>query len=200
MDNKVVPIVDLKKLYVAKLLTDTESGTTFDIPKYLEGVREIGIKPKINSDDYYAEGIKWITETTLADVDVEIDITDLRKEEEAFLLGHTVTKDGWILKNANDRAPEVAILFKSIKGNGKARYVVMFRGTFSISDESYKQKEGKTTHQTKKLKASFAPLHSNELWQSKIDEEDGMTDEKFFKEVIIPAKKAETTEKAILDK
>ena len=71
----------------------------------------------------------------------------------------------------------------------KARYGILYKGTFSIGDESYKGKEGKANFQTKKLKAAFSPLHSNEMWNWKVDEEDGMTDEKFFKEVIMPTEK-----------
>ncbi|BDR75758.1 major tail protein [Clostridium tetani] len=193
MSNKVVPIVDLKKLYVAKVLTDGET-TTFDTPKYFEGVKEISLKPKINSDEFYAEGMLWLSETTLANIDVEIDITDLKKEEEAFLLGHKLAEEGGIIRSANDKAPEVALLYKAIKGNGKARYGIMYKGTFTISDEDYKGKEGKANFQSKKLKATFAPLHSNEMWNWKVDEEDGMTDEKFFKSVIIPTEKKENIE------
>lgn len=191
MENKVVPIVDLKKLYVAKVLTDGET-TTFDTPKYYEGIKELGLKPKVNSDEFYAEGMLWLSESTLANIDVEIDITDLKKEEEAFLLGHKLAEEGGIIRSANDKAPEVALLYKAIKGNGKARYGIMYKGTFTISDEDYKGKEGKTNYQTKKLKGTFAPLHSNEMWNYKVDEEDGMTDEKFFKNVIIPTEKAPT--------
>ena len=86
------------------------------------------------------------------------------------------------------------LLYKAIKGNGKARYGIMYKGAFSIADESYKGKEGKSNYQTKKLKGTFAPLRSNEMWNYKVDEEDGMTDEKFFKEVIIPTEKVETIE------
>ncbi|RXI57413.1 major tail protein [Clostridium tetani] len=193
MADKVVPIVDLKKLYVAKVLTDGET-TTFDAPKYFEGVKEISLKPKINSDEFYAEGMLWLSETTLANIDVEIDITDLKKEEEAFLLGHKLAEEGGIIRSANDKAPEVALLYKAIKGNGKARYGIMYKGIFTISDEDYKGKEGKANFQSKKLKATFAPLHSNEMWNWKVDEEDGMTDEKFFKSVIIPTEKKENIE------
>lgn len=188
MAEKVVPIVDLKKLYVAEVKEDSLT-TVFGEPRYFEGVKELGIKPKSNTDDYYAEGILWLTETTLANIDVEIDITDLKKEEEAFLLGHKLAEEGGIIRSSNDKSPEVALLYKAIKGNGKARYGIMYKGTFSLGDESYQSKEGKTKFQSKKLKATFAPLHSNEMWSWKIDEEDGMTDEKFFKTVIIPTPK-----------
>lgn len=193
--GKVVPIVDLKKLYVARVVEDGTEKTTFDTPKYFEGIKELGLKPKVNSDEFYAEGILWLSDTTLANIDVEIDITDLRKEEEAFLLGHKLAAEGGIIRSANDKAPEVALLYKAKKGNHKARYGILYKGVFSIGDESYKGKEGKTNFQTKKLKGTFAPLRSNEMWSYKVDEEDGMTDEKFFKEVIIPTEKIETTEK-----
>ncbi|EKO1913621.1 phage tail protein [Clostridium botulinum] len=194
MSEKVVPIVDLKKLYVAKIIEDGVTKTTFDTPKYFEGVKELGLKPKVNSDDFYAEGILWLSETTLANIDVEIEITDLKKEEEAFLLGHKLAAEGGIIRSANDEAPEVALLYKAMKGNGKARYGILYKGTFTIGDESYKGKEGKSNFQTKKLKGTFAPLRSNEMWNYKVDEEDNMTDEKFFKEVMIPTEKIETTE------
>ncbi|NFG97925.1 phage tail protein [Clostridium sporogenes] len=192
MADKVVPIVDLKKLYVAEVKEDGLT-TVFGEPRYFEGIKELGLKPKVNSDDFYAEGILWLSDTTLANIDVEIDITDLKKEEEAFLLGHKLATEGGIIRSANDKAPEVALLYKAIKGNGKARYGIMYKGTFSIGDESYKGKEGKSNYQTKKLKGIFAPLRSNEMWNYKVDEEDGMTDEKFFKEVIIPTEQVKTT-------
>lgn len=191
MADKVVPIVDLKKLYVAEVLTDAET-TTYDTPKYFEGVKELGLKPKVNSDEFYAEGILWMSENTLANIDVEIDITDLHKEEEAFLLGHKLAEGGGIIRSANDKAPEVALLYKAEKGNHKARYGILYKGTFNIGDESYKGKEGKSNFQTKKLKGTFAPLRSNEMWNYKVDEEDGMTDEKFFASVIIPTEKTTT--------
>ncbi|WMJ81973.1 phage tail protein [Clostridium sp. MB40-C1] len=191
--DKVVPIVDLKKLYVAEVKEDGLTSV-FGEPRYYEGVKELGLKPKISSDEFFAEGILWLSDTTLANIDVEIDITDLKQEEEAFLLGHKLAKEGGIIRSANDKAPEVALLYKAIKGNGKARYGIMYKGVFSVADENYKSKEGKTNYQTKKLKGTFAPLHSNEMWNWKVDEEDGMTDEKFFASVIIP------TEKTILDK
>lgn len=179
-------IVDLKKLYVAELKEDSQTALTFDTPKYLEGVKEIGVKPKVNTENAYAEGIIWNTETTLESIDVEIDLTDLLTENEAFLLGHKIAKTGGIIYNESDEAPEVAILWKAVKSNGKARYIALYSGQFSMSDEAYKGKEGKANFQSKKLKATFKPLKKNGMWKYKVDEEEGMTDEGFFKAVVIP--------------
>ncbi|WP_010293532.1 major tail protein [Clostridium senegalense] len=182
-------MVDLKKLYIAELKQDSMETLTYEIPKYFEGIREIGVKPKINTDNAYAEGIVWSTETTLESIEVEIDIVDLEEEEEAFLLGHKIAEGGGVIYSENDKAPEVAILAKALKGNGKARYFIYYSGQFTISDETMKGKEGKANNQSKKLKATFKPLKHNGQWKFKIDEEQGMTDEKFFESVIIPEKK-----------
>lgn len=193
-DNNVVPIVDLKKLYIAILTQDTDT-TTFDTPIYLPGVKEISIKPKVTSDDFYAEGVLWLSETTLANVAVEVNTTDLTNENEAKLLGHKIAAEGGIIKSASDKAPEVAILFEADRGGGKgSRFVALYRGVFSLSDEAYKGKEGKSNFQTKKIKATFAPLHSNEMWSYKVDEDEGMTAEKFFASVIMPTVKTEAVE------
>ena len=127
----------------------------------------------------------------MENVEVEVNITDLATAEEAFILGHQLAKEGGIIYSENDKAPEVAILIKANKGNKKARYLVLYRGKFSISDEEYKSKEGKTDFQTKKLAAVFAPLKSNGRWKWKVDQEENMTDSKFFKEVIMPTPKTE---------
>jgi len=191
MASTIVPVVGLEKLYIAKILTD-DTTTTYDTPKYLAGVKEISIKPKVATDEFYAENMLWLSDTTLANIDVEVNITDLTPEDEAMLLGHKIATEGGIIKSADDAAPDVAILFKANKGNGKARYVVLYKGKFSIGDEDYKGKEGKANFQSKKLKASFAPLHSNSMWSYKVDEEDGMDDTTFFASVTMPTEKTTT--------
>lgn len=189
MENAIMPVVGIEKLYVAKVLTDGTEPPTFDTPKYLAGIKEVGIKPKTDAGEFYAENILWLSETTLASIDVEIDITDLTDADEALLLGHKIATEGGIIKSSSDIAPDVALLIKANKGNGKARYVILYKGKFSTGDEDYKGKEGKSNFQSKKLKATFSPLHSNKMWSFKIDEEQGMTDVKFFASVTIPVPK-----------
>lgn len=59
------------------------------------------------------------------------------------MLGHKLATEGGIIRSANDKAPEVALLYKAIKANGKARYGIMYKGTFSIGDEVIKEKKVK---------------------------------------------------------
>lgn len=193
MSQAVVPVIGLEKLYVAKIIKDDSTGAEFETPKYLAGVKEISIKPKVNTDEFYAENTIWSTDTTLASIDVEINIADLVDEEEAFLMGHKLATEGGVIHNSNDAAPEVAILFEANKSNGKNRFTILYKGKFSISDEDYKGQEGKSNYQAKKLKAGFAPLHFNKMWKYKVDEDSANAPEdlakKFFEKVIIPTEK-----------
>lgn len=192
MTNKVTPVIGLEKMYIAKLKKDGIDGVEYDKPNYFEGIKEISIKPKFNTDEFYAENMLWDSETTLANIDIEVNIADLTNENEAFLLGHKMSEEGGIIKSADDVAPEVALLFKANKSKGGTRYIICYKGSFSPCDEDYKGKEGKANFQSKKLKATFSPLHNNKMYSFKIDGEQGMDDSKFFKEVIIPKIKAES--------
>lgn len=198
--QKILPVVNVSKLYVARLLTETEEGITFDTPRYLEGVKQIGIKPKQNSDPYYHEGRKVLEEQTLQDVNVTLNITDLTDEDECYVMGHKLAKTGGVIKNDNDIAPTLAILYKSEKSQGIDKYGILYAGTFGLSDEDLKAKEGKANFQAKKIDASFRPL-INGKWQYNVcSDSANVTTEflkNFFKQVTVAEEKTEEVSKSL---
>lgn len=198
--QKILPVVNVSKLYVAQLLTETEEGITFDTPRYLEGVKQIGIKPKQNSDSYYHEGRKVLEEQTLQDVNVTLNITDLTDEDECYVMGHKLAKTGGVIKNDNDIAPTLAILYKSEKSQGIDKYGILYAGTFGLSDEDLKAKEGKANFQAKKIDASFRPL-INGKWQYNVcSDSANVTPEflkNFFKQVTVAEEKTEEVSKSL---
>ncbi|MGY5268758.1 major tail protein [Paraclostridium bifermentans] len=191
--QQIVPVVNVNRLYAAHLLTEGES-ITYDTPRYLEGVKQIQIKPKQNSDPYYHEGRKVLEEQTLQDINVTINITDLSDEDECYVMGNKLAQTGGVIRNDNDIAPTVALLYEADKSKGGKRYSILYAGTFEIGEEDIKSKEGKTNFQAKKLQASFRPL-INGLWNYKVDSDSpNATKEflsKFFEEVTIPVEKTE---------
>lgn len=194
MAQKILPIISIEKLYVAKLKTEDDKTATYDKPNYLEGVKEIGIKPKQNSDPYFHEGRKIFEELSLSDVDVTLNITDLSDEDEAYCLGHKLAKEGGVIRNSNDIPPELAFIIKANKAQGINRYLVLYAGTLQEPDADMKGKEGKSNFQSSKIAASFRPL-KNGLWSYKVDSDSEGAEEvikKFFEQVIIPTPKEET--------
>ncbi|WP_338631350.1 major tail protein [Clostridium baratii] len=197
----VLPSVNAEKVYVAKLLTEGNGETppTYDTPKYLEGVREIGRKLKVDSAPYYHEGRKYLDEVTLSDIDFELSLTDLLDTDEAYILGHELAAGGGIIRNENDAAPTLAILYKTNKANKNGQkvdqYDVLYAVTFQDYDTDIKSKEGKANFQDVKIKGNARPLN-NGLWSYKVrtdsdGEETTTTIENFFEKVVIPKKKAQ---------
>ena len=193
--QQVMPIVGLEKLYVAKLISEGNGVYQYDTPKYLPLIKQIQVKIKDSSDAFYAENRKILTMNNLQDIAVTIDITDLRDEDECYLMGHKLAEQGGVIRNDTDLAPTVAILFKANKAEGGDRYEVLYAGQFGYSDEDVKGMEGKANFQSRKLQASFRPLN-NGLWNYKVDSDStNVTPEflsKFFDSVIVPTEKKET--------
>lgn len=188
MTQKILPVVNISKLYAAHLLTEEVGNITFDTPRYLEGIKQLGIKPKQNSDPYYHEGRKIFDEQTLEDVAVTINITDLTDEDECYVMGHKLAKTGGVIKSDNDIAPTLALLYEAEKAQGIKQYGVLYAGTFGLADEDIKDKEGKTNFQTKQIQASFRPLIDGR-WQYKVSSDSpNATPENlanFFKQVTL---------------
>lgn len=195
--QKIVPVVNIRKLYVAKLLSEDADKITYDAPRYLEGVKQLTIKPKQNSDPYYHEGRKVLEDKTLEDISVTINITDLTDEDEGYVMGYKLAKTGGVIRNENDIAPTVAILYEADKAQGGTRYGILYAGTFGIPDEDIKGKEGKANFQSKSIDATFRPL-VNGLWNYKVDSDStGVTQEflnGFFNQVTIPEEQQTQTQ------
>lgn len=186
--QKILPIVNVKRIFAAKLLKEGDT-IEFEEPRYMEGIKQLGIKPKQNNDSYYHEGRKVLDEQTLQDIAVAINITDLTDEDECYVMGHQMAATGGIIRNDNDVAPTLALLYEAEKAHGIKQYGILYAGTFGLSDEDIKAKEGKSNFQAKKIQASFRPL-SNGLWSYKVSSDSpGATPEflaKFFEAVTIP--------------
>lgn len=197
--QKVLPSVNAEKVYVAILKKEGDEKTPpeYDVPRYLEGVREIGRKLKLDSAPYYHEGRKYLEEITLSDIDFELSLTDLLDEDEAYILGHKMADEGGIIRNENDVAPTVAILYKVNKANKDGakvdQYEVLYAVAFQDYDSDVKSKEGKANYQDVKIKGSARPLN-NGRWNYKVrtdstGEKTAETIKGFFDKVVIPKEK-----------
>lgn len=192
-------IVGIEKLYYAKIMQDDNVGLKFDVPTYLEGVKEIKISPKVSTEKLYAENKLWEQATTLDSIEISLNITDLTNAQLSDLLGHTLAKEGGIYAKDTDQAPYIALLYKANKSNDKARFAALYKGKMELPDDSAKGKEGKTDFQTPELKATFQPLQNNGMWKYQVDNDDpncpATIEVDFFKSVILPSEYTVNTNK-----
>lgn len=202
IEQNNMPTINVEKLHFAKLLsenTEDVTKTTYDTPKWFAGVRQIGAKPKVQGTPIYGDGRLMTNLSNVSSIDVTVDVVSLNDEEEAYLLGHQIAEDGGIIYGDCDKAPTVAMIFKSPKAKGGDRYMAYYAGEFEPYDIDIKQQEGKTTPSYTKLKATFRPL-SNGLYKHKFDSDSPNVSkdkiDNFFKKVYIPTPKKVVSEES----
>lgn len=192
-----MPITGIENLYYAKQTADTLDTLTYGAPIYMPGVKELGIKPKQNTEKSYAENKLWDQMTVFDSAEVSISIQDLTSAQRADLLGQNTAAEGGVFATDGDEAPYVALLYKATIRGGY-RYGVIYKGQFTLPDDSMKGQEGKPDFQTPSIKATFQPtiyamtVGSNQKspWEYHVDTTDpncpADIDSNWFKTVKIP--------------
>lgn len=164
--------VGLRDLHYALLTKDDATGITYGAPVKIAGLINAKISPKVNTSVLYADDGPDETASALGEITVELQVKDLDLTTQAALLGHTVGTDKVMLKNADDVAPYVAIGFRSVKSNGKFRYVWLYKGKFQLPEQEYKTKEDNPEFQTAAIAGTFIKRSNDNLWQAIGDEDD----------------------------
>ena len=134
--NKVFEFRGIDSVYYAKVLSDTKEEITFDTPKYLCPVAELGKTTEASSEAHYydnkalisltSEGADEVTLTTSAiPIDVLAEITGKYFDEEL----------GMMAENSGI-APDIALLYRTKGTDGKYRYVTRYKMKASIPEET----------------------------------------------------------------
>ena len=174
--------VGLRDLHYIKLKTDVgtgdDAGVEYDYgtggtdkPAKIAGAINARISPTSNTATLHADdGPDEVGDRPGRDYG--------RVEREGFAfrcpadsLGHTVT-NGVMYRSANDEAPYVAIGFRSVKSNGKYRYVWLYKGKFNLPEQEYKTKEDTPEFQTPTITGTFVKRIYDGAWQAIVDEDD----------------------------
>jgi len=164
--------IGLKNIYTAKVLTDPVDGTTtYDAPRKLERAIKASIKPKVSTAKLYSEDALEDIMNAFDSADVSIELNQLSLGSRAYLLGSKVIK-GQLVDNKNDIPPTVAFGFQSRKVNGKYRYVWLYKGSFSLGDDTYETEADKKKDQTASLSATFYARESDGNWRTIADNDE----------------------------
>lgn len=179
--DNALPIVSCHRVYYA---IKKEDGT-YEKPVYLPNLTEIGVEKAFNSSNFYAEGVLKHVHNVLSDIPITLSTGDLEEEHEVKLLGHRIDSNGLVVRNINDQAPDVAIMFTVEKRGGIYKGYVYYDGKFVPSGVTATTSEGSPQDKPKTITGNFKPLGDGTTDASKtlID----LTQvEKFFESVPIP--------------
>jgi phi13 family phage major tail protein len=142
------------------------------------------INPTVNSQELYADDQLWDSVSALGKIEVEIETAELSLTVRAKLGGHSI-EDGVLIEKSTDTAPHLALGFKSLKANGKYRFVWLLKGVAQPMAEDFSTKTDNVEHKTPKLKLTFMPRANDEEWKRTADEdeEDFIGKDSWFEEV-----------------
>lgn len=123
------------------------------------GVMSININPNGSLETLFADDGPMETATTLGKIDVEIQKNELTTQNKADLLGHEIDGNGALVYGDNDVPPYVAIGFRTLKSNGKYRYVWLYKGKFTEPEDQNETKGDSINFQSDTISGQFTKLN-----------------------------------------
>lgn len=140
--GKPVPRIGVDKLYYAPILSDSDAGTIYGTPVWLQGVNQITYNPNVQNASYDADDGTYVSFSADGEIQTTITVADLKMADYAALLGLQTDANGMVIEGESDNAPEIAIGFRSQKSDGTYRYIWVLKGKFAKAQEDYQTKGG----------------------------------------------------------
>lgn len=173
---------------VAWTLKKDEKGTlAYGEPFKIAPAVSASITPNTSEDSFYADDNPLVSNQSVSSVTLELETADIKDEVVSKMLGLEVDENGVLLDNINKIAPKLAVGFRSLKSNGKYKYVVLYKGSFGIGEDEYQTKEDSANFQTTTISGTFLPTIHNGNWRASVNEDSETVGvgviEKWFKEV-----------------
>ena len=162
--NKIGILIGCKNVVFAKMLTDTNSETTYDTEIFsAPGVIEVGLTAQITNENLAADDVPlYEVFNSLDGFELSLNMASLGSDGKAYLLGNKIDNNGVLVEASDDDAPYVAMGFKTARSDGSEDYVWLTKGKFAQSDSTYRTREkGQMNWQTPTLKATFMPRISD---------------------------------------
>ena len=167
-----------------------EEDTAAAAPKYAAvtpapGVMSININPNGSQETLFADDGPMDTASTLGKIEVEIQKNELTTQNKADLLGHIIDDKGGLVYADSDVAPWVAIGFRTLKSNGKYRYVWLYKGKFTEPEDQNETKGDSINFQADTISGQFARLNFAQtikgktvrVWKYEMDQDNESVDE-----------------------
>lgn len=162
--------IGLNDLHFAVLTKDTIEELTYEAVEKLVGAINASISPTVNTQELYADDQLWESISALGKIDVEVETADLPLTTRAKVLGNKIV-EGVLVESKEDTPPHIALGFKSLKSNGKYRYIWLLKGVAQPIAEDFSTKKDNVDHKTPKIKFTFMPRMHDGEWKRTADED-----------------------------
>lgn len=135
--NKVFEFRGIDSVYYAKVLSDTAEGITFDTPKYLCPVAQLGKSTESSSEAHYYDNKALISLTSEGADEVTLATSAIPLDVLADITGKFFDETLGLMAENSGIAPDIALLYRTKGTDGKYRYVTRYKMKASIPDETH---------------------------------------------------------------
>lgn len=108
-----------RDIYVAPVTQNDATAYAAGTPVKLARAISGKVSDKFSVEKIYSDDGVEDTVETYEGTDVEFEVNSLAPQDKAMLFGH-LYKNGWLVKNKDDKAPEVAVGYRAKKLNAEA--------------------------------------------------------------------------------
>lgn len=160
-------LIGLKNFYYAPITEDPDGGqTTYGTPKKIGNAVSVDINPTVNKSQLYGDDMAVATATSLGEIAMSVETTDIPLEDQAVLLGANYDSvNNTIISKSSDVAPYVGLAFESEKHDGGIRCVKLLKGKFAPSQETINTKGENLEFQVPKIDGTFVARQSDGAWK-----------------------------------
>lgn len=130
------PFTGISNFHIAKLLTDTAEGATYDEIISFPWLISVQTEPQTAEGTLYADNKAVDNRRKMGSVNLTINTATLPLEYRALLFGHEIDENGVLQIKSTDVAPYFALKYQLDKSNGKHLYVTWYKVKFSEPSEN----------------------------------------------------------------
>lgn len=162
--------VSFRDIHVAKVTTNSETEYVAETPSKLARAISGTITDNFTSEKIYSDDTVEDVNMSYQGTTVELEVNSLAPQDRVKVYGHLYEK-GYLVKNKDDRAPEVALGYRSKMLNGKYEFVWLYCGRFAQgSEKKYQTQAAETTTQTNTLNGEFYERQLDGNYHISVDE------------------------------
>lgn len=160
----------LKDVHIALVLTNTTSSYVAEAPRKFARAIKVKLSDKRSTEDLESDDDTEETLDSYEGTEIELEVSSLAPQDLALLFGHKY-ENGYLVKNEDDKAPEVALGYRTRRLNGKYEFVWLYCGRFSEgNDENRETKKRSPTAQTETIKGKFYGRRLDRVYDCRVDE------------------------------
>jgi phi13 family phage major tail protein len=164
--------VSLKDAHYSIITVGADGLETYSPYKKFAPSIEAKVQQAIDQQVQYADDAAVEISTAEGEITLDFTALDISNKVLADVLGKQVDNNGVLLSTSEDIPPYVAFAFRSRKGNGKYRFVTLYKGRFAQPEENYVTKQGKADTQNASISGIFVKRGKDNLMKARVDEDD----------------------------